>query len=66
MITNAHLYLEGWSGRTKVAVEILSETRTKYRVRLNEAAVLPGYRSKQAGDVVLVPKTAVKRMDTQP
>ncbi len=56
-----YLRLDGWAGRENVPVEVVGETRTKYRVRLLRDANLPSRRQCKAGDVVAVPKYAVKR-----
>lgn len=55
------LALDGWAGIRHIPVEILGETPKRYRVRLCNDARLPGGREKKKGDVVLVPKTAIRR-----
>lgn len=55
------LCLNTYAGRREVPVEIIGETRTKYKVRLTQETRLPGARIAQSGDVVLVPKRAVKK-----
>lgn len=56
----AHIAVNSWAGRTRVAVVVIGETRTKYRCRLVSDAKLPGRDNWQkAGHVFLAPKTAV-------
>ena len=54
-----HLLLDGWAGRRRVPVEVLSETPTRYRVRLEQGAMLPRRGYCDAGTVLLAPKHAV-------
>ncbi len=57
----ATLEIDGWAGRTSHPIEVIGETPTRYRVRLIEDTRLPGrYRQGAKGDVVLVPKYAVR------
>jgi hypothetical protein len=56
-----HLRLNSWAGRECIPVEIVGETPKRYRVKLLEAARLPGNRQHAAGDVVLVPRYAVQQ-----
>lgn len=56
------LLIDSWAGRSRHPVEIVGETPKKYRVKLLEKARLPGKRC-ESGDIVLVPKTAVKLVD---
>ena len=66
---SAVLRLDSWAGREQYRCEIVGETPTRYRIRLLEPARLPGNRNYQAGDVVLVPKHAIKletKKDTNP
>lgn len=63
MTMTARLCLDGWAGRQEVRCEIVGETPQRYRIRLLEPARLPGNRNYQIGDVVLVPKYAVKQGD---
>jgi hypothetical protein len=56
-----YLRLDGWAGRERIPVEIVGETPKRYRVKLLEAARLPGNRPHDAGDVVLVPRYAVQQ-----
>ncbi len=56
-----YLRLNSWAGRERVPVEIVGETPKRYRVKLLEAARLPGNRQHAAGDVVLVPRYAVQQ-----
>lgn len=55
------LRLDGWAGRIDVPVEVVGETRTKYRITLLVSAMLPGRRLVERGETVLVPKHAVRR-----
>jgi hypothetical protein len=48
-----------WAGRVYYPCEIIGETKTRYRVRLLQDALLPGRRRMKAGDIVLVPKHAI-------
>lgn len=59
-MTTATLLLDGWAGRERVPVEIVGETPKRYRVRLLAECRLPSRRRGKAGDVVLVPRYAVK------
>ncbi|NLE94386.1 MAG: hypothetical protein GX600_01705 [Dehalococcoidia bacterium] len=55
------LEIDGWAGRTSAPVEVVGETPKRYRVRLLQDTRLPGrYRRGAKGDVVLVPRYAVK------
>ena len=58
-MTTAYLLLDGWAGRRRIPVEVLSETPARYRVRLEQAALV-GRRHCEAGAVVLAPKHAVE------
>ena len=60
MDTPAQLGLTDWHGLTWHPVTIIGETRTKYRIRLEQGVRLPGGRDKAAQEVVLVPKHAVQ------
>jgi hypothetical protein len=55
----ARLCLDGWAGRSSVAVEVIGETAKRYRVRFLEATTLPHLASAEIGDVKLVPKYSV-------
>ncbi len=57
--------LQGWAGYTEHPCTIDSETPKKYRVRLDESTRLPGGRVVPAGESVLVPKHAVKLVETR-
>jgi hypothetical protein len=59
----AKLCINGYAGRREIPVLVVGETRTKYRVQLTQETHLPGARVGQAGDVVLVPKYAIKELD---
>ena len=57
---NHWIMMDGWSGIHKEPVEIVGETPKRYRVKLLTDTRLPGRnKSGKAGDVILVPKTAV-------
>ncbi len=57
----AVLALDSWAGRTEHPVEIVGETPKRYRVRiLEDWLILPSKRVAERGDVVLVPKYAVR------
>lgn len=58
------LVINSWAGRREIPIEILGETRTKFRVKLLADALIPVRRHRVAGDVLLVPKHAVRRDDT--
>ena len=64
-LTAGTLHLDGWAGRLRIPVQVIGETRTKYRVRLGSDAMLPGRRHCEAGDEVLVPKYAVTIEETK-
>lgn len=53
------LRIDGWAGRRHIRVTVVGRTRTKYRIRLEESALLPGGRQMEAGAVTLVPQYAV-------
>ena len=57
--------VDGWQGRSYYACEIVGETRTRYRVRLLRDAVLPARRQARAGDILAVPKYAVREISKQ-
>lgn len=61
-MTATYLALQEWGGLLLYPVEVLGETPKKCRVRLIEDARLPGGRHHKAGDVVLVPKTAIREI----
>lgn len=61
MHRTAEYGLTGWHGTTWHRCVVVGETPKRYRVRLEEDARLPGRnRSGNAGDVVLMPKDAVR------
>ena len=60
MATQAVIMLDSWAGRERIPCEVLSETPKYYRCQLQAAALMPSKRRCEAGDVVLVPKYAVK------
>ena len=58
---HGYLLFDSWAGRTRVFVEVVGDTPKRTRVRLMEDCKLPGRnRWGRAGDVILVPKDAVK------
>ena len=61
------LHLRQWrSGEhTYIPLEIIGETPKKYRVIFLVDCYLPRYRKKHAGDIGLVPKTAVRVKKTK-
>jgi len=53
---------QGWEGLNYIPVEVVGETPKKVRVKLLRDCRLPGRnRSGKKGQVVLVPKTALRR-----
>jgi hypothetical protein len=60
----AKLLMDDWAGRHSVECEVIGETPKRYRIKLLADAQLPSRRSCKAGDVVLVPKYAV-RLDSK-
>ena len=58
------LLLDGWAGRSEHLVEVIGETPKRYRVELLCDVRLPSRREGKAGDVVLVPKHAIKMDDS--
>lgn len=60
-MTRAILKIDSWAGRRQYAIEIVGETRTRYRVRVLEqpGIMLPGRRWKAYGETALVPRHAV-------
>ncbi|SMC08043.1 hypothetical protein SAMN00768000_3613 [Sulfobacillus thermosulfidooxidans DSM 9293] len=58
--TRAWLGLQSWAGLRWFAVTVIGETPTRYRVQCNESFRLPGGRWKQLGDVITVPKQAIR------
>lgn len=59
----ASVAINSWAGRRTYAVEIVGETKTRYRVRAITDMNLPG-RFVPNGAVVLVPKYAVCHPET--
>lgn len=56
-----YLCLNSWAGRSLHPVKVIAETSKKYRVELLEDCPLAGRnRQGKRGDVILVPKYAVK------
>ena len=60
----AKLLMDDWAGRHSVECEVIGETPKRYRIKLQQDALLPSRRHCKAGDVVLVPKYAV-RLDSK-
>lgn len=54
------LCLDGWAGRREIPVTITGETPKYYRVILGRDCALPSRRWGKAGDLVLIPKYAVR------
>ena len=54
------LVVDTFAGRRRIPVEVIGETRTKYRVRMGADALIPAARRVKAGDIVLVPKYAIR------
>jgi hypothetical protein len=62
----AKICLDGWGGISNHQVLVIGETKDRYRVKLLEDTRMPGNRLKLAGEVVLVPKYAVRFNTKQP
>lgn len=63
----ATIALDGWSGRSRQDVEVVGETRTRYRIRAIVWTRLAGRnRWLGPGEVALVPKRAVGFPAAQP
>ena len=60
------LALSTWSGTRYYAIRVVGETPARLRVELKQAVKLPGGRLREAGKVVLVPRTAIRESGTQP
>lgn len=60
----AKLIMDDWAGRHAISCEVIGETPKRYRIKLQQDALLPSRRHCKAGDVVLVPKYAV-RLDSK-
>ena len=60
----AKLLMDDWAGRHSVECEVIGETPKRYRIKLQQDALLPSRRHCKAGDVMLVPKHAV-RLDSK-
>jgi hypothetical protein len=60
-MSNKALALETWAGRRYFPCEVLSQTRSKYRIKLfaKDGVMLPGKRRTVYGQIVIVPKQAV-------
>jgi hypothetical protein len=56
----SYLALNSWAGRIKHKCTVLDETPKKYRVVFDEDVLLPKRRLVKAGQLVLVPKSAVR------
>ena len=54
------LCMDGWAGRVEVPITIIGETAKRYRVILGRDCTLPSSRRGLKGDVLLVPKSAVR------
>ncbi len=65
-IQECFLCINSWAGRREYSVVIIDETPKKYKIRLVVDTKLPGRnRYGNAGEIILVPKTAVKIKDMQ-
>lgn len=65
-VRRAFLHLDGWEGRTRQAVLVLGETKTRYRIGCEQTVRLAGRcRSIAAGETALVPKYAISFTETQ-
>jgi len=54
------LHIDGWAGRIDQRVDVVGETRTRYRIRAIERTKLAGRgRWLHRGETALVPKAAV-------
>ena len=60
-----YLCLEGWAGRRMVPAILVGQTAKRFRIRLAEGTNLPGGRWARAGQIVLVPKWAVKTTEAR-
>lgn len=61
----AELGITGWCGNIWTLVEIIDETPKKYRIRALEETALAGpHRRLKRGQTVLVPKHAIRLLDT--
>jgi hypothetical protein len=56
-----HVAVNTWAGRREYAVDVVGETKTRYRVRARQDMSLPGNRYFYEGQVFLVPKSAVSK-----
>jgi len=59
------LCLDGWAGRVEVPVTITGETPKYYRVILGRDCTLPSRRRGKAGDMVMIPKYAVRLSESE-
>lgn len=58
------LGLDGWSGRNWTKVEIVGETPKRYRIRALQDMRLAAYRFLLNGQEALVPKTAIRNINS--
>ena len=65
-MSNKALALETWAGRRYYPCEILSQTPTKYRVKLlaKDGVTLPGKRYAGYGQIVTVPKRRLRHLES--
>jgi len=55
---------QGWAGLDYIPVEVVKETPKSVRVRLLRDCRLPGrYRHGKKGEIIMVPKTALRRKE---
>lgn len=52
--------IETWAGRRTHPVQIVGDTKTRYRIKALASMMLPGKRFVREGEIVLVPKHAVR------
>lgn len=60
IVSRKSLALRTWGGLRYYAVTVVGETKTRWRVRMEQDAILPGKRAVWTGECVLVPKFAVR------
>jgi hypothetical protein len=59
-----YIATQGWSGLDYIPVDVVGETPKRFRVKLLKDCRLPGrYRNGKKGQLILVPKTALRRRE---
>ena len=53
---------DDWAGINRIPCRIVGETKTRYRVKFEQDVKIPPQRHVKAGEVVLVPKHAVRKV----